>query len=193
METVLIDATADLLEREGPDALSIRRIAAEAKVAPMGVYNHFDSKNGIVDALFIRGFKRLGDAMESLNAIEDPMEALRQGGRDYRALALAHPKMYQVMFLKAVPCFEPSDAAVEIAGRAFGGLIAAVSRAMAAGALAEAPPTETAQMIWSSIHGWVSLEVLGLGFVEDTDAAFPELCATMLRGLAQRGPADPRQ
>jgi AcrR family transcriptional regulator len=189
----LVDAAAELLEREGPDALSIRRIAAEANVAPMGVYNHFDSKNGIVDALFIRGFEQLGDAMERLNAIEDPMEALRRGGQVYRALALAHPKMYQVMFLKAVPYFEPSDAAVEVSARAFGGLIAAVSRAMAAGALAEASPTLTAQMIWSSIHGWVSLEVLGLGFVEDTDTAFPQLCATLLRGLAPPGPLESPQ
>jgi AcrR family transcriptional regulator len=183
MESALLHAAADLLEREGPDALSVRRIAAEAKVAPMGVYNHFDSKNGIVEALFIMGFAQLSEAMKQLNDIEDPVEALRQGGRSYRALALAHPKMYQVMFLGAVPCFEPSESALEVAARAFGGLIAAVQRAMAAGALAEAPPTETAQMIWSSIHGWVSLEILGLGFIDDTDAVFGQLCATMLRGL----------
>jgi AcrR family transcriptional regulator len=183
MEVALLDAAADLLEREGPDALSIRRIAAEAKVAPMGVYNHFDSKNGIIEALFIRGFARLSEAMESLNAIEDPMDALRQGGRTYRALALANPAMYQLMFLKPVPCFEPSDEAVEVAAGAFGGLIAAVNRAMASGALAEAPATETAQIIWANIHGWVSLEVLGLGFVEDTDSAFNRVCATVLRGL----------
>ncbi len=183
MEVALIDAAADLLEREGPDALSIRRIAAEAKVAPMGVYNHFDSKNGIIEALYIRGFAQLGGALEGLDAIEDPIEALREGGRAYRALALANPTMYQLMFLRSVPCFEPSDAARDVAARAFGGLIAAVSRAMAAGSLAEGPPTETAQMIWASIHGWVSLEVLGLGFVENTATVFGQLCATLLRGL----------
>ena len=44
-------------------------------------------------------------------------------------------------------------------------------------------PTETAQLIWATIHGWVSLELLGIGFVEDQDAAYDRLCETLLRGL----------
>ena len=56
-----------------------------------------------------------------------------------------------------------------MAARAFDALVAAVQRAMAAGVIAEGPPTETAQLIWANIHGWVSLELLGMGFVEDQD------------------------
>ena len=61
MESALLDAASELLEQEGPDALSVRRIAAAAGVAPMGVYNHFASKFGIIDALFMDGFGRLSD------------------------------------------------------------------------------------------------------------------------------------
>ena len=86
MEAALLEAAADLLETEGPDALSVRRIAAAAGVAPMGVYNHFESKSGIVEALFIQGFERLGEAMVALAQIADPLEALLEGGRRYRAL-----------------------------------------------------------------------------------------------------------
>ena len=102
METAMVDAAFDLLEREGPDALSIRRIAAAAGVAPMGVYNHFDSKAGIIEALFVEGFERLREAMVTLSEIDDPAEALFEGGRRYRALALAHPMAYQLMFLRAI-------------------------------------------------------------------------------------------
>ena len=109
MEAALLASAADILETEGPDGLSVRRIAAAAHVAPMGVYNHFESKFGIVEALFVQGFERLGEAMATIADIEDPYEALREGGRRYRALALAHPMVYQVMFLRAVPGFEPSD------------------------------------------------------------------------------------
>ena len=41
MEAALLASAAELLEQEGPDGLSVRRIAAAAGVAPMGVYNHF--------------------------------------------------------------------------------------------------------------------------------------------------------
>ena len=183
MEAAILDAAVDLLENEGPDALSVRRIAAAAGVAPMGVYNHFDSKAGIVEALFIQGFERLAEALDTISEIQDPAEALREGGRRYRALALAHPMVYQVMFMMAVPGFEPSDHALEIAAAAFNALVAAVQRAMSAGVLAEASPTETAQLVWSSHHGWVSLELMDMGFVEDREAAFDRLCTAMLRGL----------
>jgi AcrR family transcriptional regulator len=188
MEAALLEAAADILETEGPDGLSVRRIAAAAGVAPMGVYNHFESKSGIVEALFIQGFERLSDALGAVADVQDPTEALREGGRRYRALALAHPMVYQLMFLKVIPGFEPSDHALEIAGGAFANLVAAVQRAIAAGVIAEGEPTETAHMIWSTIHGWVSLELMGIGFVEDQAAGFDVVCQTILAGLSPDTP-----
>ncbi len=183
MEAALLGSAAELLETEGPDGLSVRRIAAAANVAPMGVYNHFESKFGIVEALFIQGFERLGAEMAAMGQIDDPSEALREGARRYRALALAHPMTYQVMFLRAVPGFEPSDHAVGVCTGTFESLVTAVQRAMREGVIAEGSPTEAAQLIWATIHGWVSLELLGLGFVEDRDGAYDRLCEALLRGL----------
>jgi AcrR family transcriptional regulator len=183
MVEVLLASAVEILETEGPEALSVRRIAAAAGVAPMGVYNHFDSKNGIIEALFVQGFERLREALTTIADIADPYEALREAGRRYRALARAHPMVYQLMFLRTLPGYEPSEAALEVAGRAFDSLVAAVQRAMAADVIAEGPLTETAQLIWSSIHGWVSLELLGIGMVEDLDSGFDRVCSTMLRGL----------
>jgi len=183
MRAALLDAAADILDTEGPDGLSIRRIAAAAKVAPMGVYNHFESKNGIIEALFIQGFERLRDALAGIADIEDPFEALREAGRRYRALALARPRVYGLMFLQAIPGYEPSDQALETGASAFGALVAAVQRAMATGVLSEAPPTETAQMIWAGVHGWMSLELMGMGFVENQENCFDRLCTSQLEGL----------
>jgi hypothetical protein len=38
-------------------------------------------------------------------------------------------------------------------------------------------------MIWATIHGWVSLELLGLGFVDDHELWYDRLCEALLRGL----------
>ena len=184
MADVLLEAAAELLEQEGPDALSVRRIAAAAGVAPMGVYNHFASKSGIIEALFVQGFERLGDAMSTLRDIDDPREALHESCRRYRALALAHPRVYELMFLSPVPGFEPSEEAMAISLEAFEGLVSAVRRAMSAGALADGDPTTVAQMLWSAIHGWMALELAGMTFVDDQDAAADRLSSVMLRGLA---------
>ncbi|MFZ0248880.1 MAG: TetR/AcrR family transcriptional regulator [Acidimicrobiales bacterium] len=183
MEGALLASAEDILESEGPDGLSVRRIAAAAGVAPMGVYNHFESKFGIVEALYVQGFQRLADAMAAMTQIDDPAEALLEGARAYRALALAHPMAYQVMFLRAVPGFEPSDPALTSCTRGFDLLVATVQRAIRAGVIAPGSPTETAQMIWASIHGWVSLELLGFGFVDDHDLWYDRLSEALLRGL----------
>src|SRR5580698_11163567 len=110
MEAALLASASDILESEGPDGLSVRRIAAAAGVAPMGVYNHFDSKNGIIEALFVQGFERLREALTTIADIADPYEALREAGRRYRTLAQAHPMVYQLMFLRTLPGYEPSEA-----------------------------------------------------------------------------------
>lgn len=193
MRVALLEAATDILETEGPEALSVRRIAAAAGVAPMGVYNHFESKFGIIEALFIQGFERLAEALQGVADIEDPYEALREGGRRYRALALAHPMVYQLMFLRTVPGFEPSARAIEGAAAAFDKLVVAVQRAMAAGVIVEGPPFETARLIWASIHGWMALELMGLGDPTDQATGFDRVCSTILDGLSpeavQRGEA----
>jgi AcrR family transcriptional regulator len=183
MEGALLASASEILESEGPDGLSVRRIAAAAGVAPMGVYNHFESKFGIIEALYIQGFERLAAAMQDIAQIPDPSEALLEGARRYRALALAHPMAYQLMFLRAVPGFEASDFAIGECTGAYEHLVNAVERAMRAGVIAEGDPTETAQLIWAAIHGWVSLELVRLGFVEDRDAGYDRLCEALLRGL----------
>ena len=90
---------------------------------------------------------------------------------------------YQLMFLRAVPGFEPSAHAKEVAADAFDGLVATVARAMDAGVIAGESARVLAQIIWASIHGFVALELSGIGFIEDQDAGAQLLCATVLDGL----------
>ena len=54
---------------------------------------------------------------------------------------------------------------------------------MQAGVIDGADPAVNAQMIWAAIHGWVSLELSGISFVDDQAAGAHLLSATMLKGL----------
>ena len=60
VERELLAAAETVLVRDGPGGLTVRAVAAEAGIAPMGVYNKLGGKDGLVDALLIRGFDRLG-------------------------------------------------------------------------------------------------------------------------------------
>jgi len=59
---LLLTAADAVLRREGLAGVTVRGVAAEAGVAPGGVYSRFGGKDGLIDALLIRGFDDLGAA-----------------------------------------------------------------------------------------------------------------------------------
>src|SRR5256885_2201867 len=46
---LILDATLELVRREGMDAVSIRRIAEELRIGPATVYVHFASKDELME------------------------------------------------------------------------------------------------------------------------------------------------
>ena len=185
VEAAVVDAAERLLVAEGPSALTVRRIASEAGVAPMGVYNHFGGKDGVVDALFIRGFDGLRAPVRRVGS-DDPFEDLAEAGRRYRRLALEHPALYALMFERAVPDYEPSLRAMGHAATSFKQLVTLVHRAMAAGVIVDDDPAEVAQRLWNTCHGAVSLELRGIGFCDDPVANAEATGYCLLRGLQSK-------
>lgn len=183
VEGALLEGAERLLEREGVDGLTVRRMATEAGVAPMGVYSRFGGKRGVLDALLARGFDQLAAALDAVEDL-DPLGALAEAARRYRSFAKRHPALYGLMFDRAIPGWQPSPGALSHAAASFGQLARHVSTAMAAGALAEGDPAEVAQRLWSASHGVVSLELRGLGFVADIDTHHEWLIQSLLTGLA---------
>ena len=185
VERELLSAAEAVLVRDGPGGLTGRAVAAEAGIAPMGVYNRLGGKDGLVDALLIKGFDRLRAAIESPDD-PDMRTRLRDGGLRYREFALANPHFYAIMFEDAIPREHESAEVEEHARACFGALVRAVEMASAAGVIAAPNPLEAAQQIWSAVHGAVALELRGLVLTEDPAATYGAFLDTMIRGLAPR-------
>src|SRR5262245_37744492 len=183
VEQALLDAAARLLTEEGPEALSVRRVAAEAGVSAMGVYSRFGGKQGLVETLFLDGFAQLEQILSTVPITADPIEDLREGARRYRRFALDSPAAYAVMFTRAIPDFVPSPPCKLDAAGAFRVLVEAVRRGLDAGALRPGDPIDLAEGIWATLHGLVSLELAGLGFVPDRAAHYETTISALLRGL----------
>jgi AcrR family transcriptional regulator len=184
VERELVSAAEAVLARDGPGGLTVRAVAAQAGIAPMGVYNRLGGKDGLVDALFIRGFDRLRAAIAGGDE-PDLLERLRVCGLRYRSFALANRHFYAIMFEDAIPHLNISDEATGHAAAAFGELVRNVEMAAAAGAIIAPQPYEVAQQIWSTVHGAVALELNGLVLTPDPEATYRATLDTMLRGLAQ--------
>ena len=188
VERELLAAAEAVLVRDGPGGLTVRAVAAEAGIAPMGVYNKLGGKDGLIDALLIRGFDRLRTSLEA--ALADTAEPMRTRfvtcGLIYRQFALDNPHFYAIMFEGAILHEHDNPEVEEHAKAAFGALVRIVELSAAAGVIAALDPVEVGQQIWSTLHGAVALELRGLVLTPDPRYTYQSLLTTLIRGLAPR-------
>ncbi len=182
IERELIAAAEAVLIRDGPGAVTVRTVAAEAGIAPMGVYNRLGGKDGLVDALLIRGFDALRASIAGGDQ-PDPLDRLRACCLRYRTFALTNRHYYAIMFEGALPHDFDTPEVAEHAIAAFDALVRNVELAAAAGAIRAPDPREVAQQLWSAVHGAVTLELQGLVLTPDAEATYQATMETMLRGL----------
>src|ERR1039457_5603895 len=84
---VVLAAALEIIDRDGADALSMRRLARALDRDPMILYRHAPNKAALLDGVAETVLAQL--RVDS--ADPDWAGQLREAGRRYRALALAHP------------------------------------------------------------------------------------------------------
>jgi AcrR family transcriptional regulator len=88
-------AALALIEREGMQAFSTRKLAAELGCEAMSIYHHFKSKQHLLDALVDRV---IGEAIPAPSA-EAMRTRMRAAIKAFRATALRYPHFYQYLAL----------------------------------------------------------------------------------------------
>jgi AcrR family transcriptional regulator len=152
----LLDAALRLLEARGPGALRIRDLAAAAAQSTMGIYTHFGSKQGLLEQLYLHGFRRLEERLSSVPSDGHGRQELLAFAQAYRAFALDNEALYGLMFERATPDFVPSDAS-RLAGLATFELL--VTR-VADWRPDLTDPAADSHLIWATMHGLVTIELM---------------------------------
>ncbi|MDI3313061.1 MAG: TetR/AcrR family transcriptional regulator [Mycobacterium sp.] len=167
----LIEAGIRLLEREGPQALQARKVAAEIGASTMAVYTHFGGMTGLLDAIAGEAFARFAQALTEIPRTEDPVADFFAMGAAYRRFALAHPQRYQLIFgISSPETITRKRTDLTVTGSVTGGasraasfeaLLSVVRRMIAAGRIRDDGELAIAGRLWSLIHGAVMLEIAG--------------------------------
>lgn len=90
---VLLDAALGIVDSDGVEGLSMRRLAEAVKRDPMVIYRHVPNKAAVLDGVAEIVFAQLSvDASDS-----DWIAQLRTVARDFRGLALAHPRVVPLL------------------------------------------------------------------------------------------------
>jgi len=157
LRSALIDASLEVIGREGIDGLTIRRVSERVGVTPGAAYHHFQSKKHLMAAAAERGFAELlSEQTEADRAAgPHPLGRLEALGRVYIRYALGHPAHYRVMFGEHTRQLDMGDPAPS--GRQVWALLLEVSRACADAAEAQIDATDLARTAWATVSGVVSL------------------------------------
>ncbi len=105
LKKAILDATLRIVEKEGYQAVTIRRIAAAIDYSVPTIYEFFDSK----EALF-RELKKewLQNMLSALQKIQEeklkPLEALKKVAFAYTQYALENPSHYRAVMEAENPC-----------------------------------------------------------------------------------------
>ncbi|MET7903493.1 TetR/AcrR family transcriptional regulator C-terminal domain-containing protein [Streptomyces sp. NPDC005336] len=154
----IVAAALGLVDSEGLAALSTRRLAAELGVSGPSLYNHFTTKDEILDAVADTVIAQVDVSMFENG--EDWRTELLEWGRSYRAALAAHPHI--VPFLAQGPGRRP--AGLRMADAVFGGMVKA------------GWPPAHATRIGALMRYYVAGSALGSfarGFVDDPSAYDP--------------------
>jgi AcrR family transcriptional regulator len=144
----ILAVAEDLLEQEGPAALTMRRLASELGIKAPSLYKHVSSRDDIEAGLQARALVSMG---EELAASDTGLAGIAAA---YRAWALAHPRLYELSTRRPLRRDE---------------LPPGVEAAAAAPIVAAVDGDEhLARALWAMAHGLVDLE-LSHRFPPDAD------------------------
>ncbi len=190
LQEVIKETSWKLTAKFGAPALSLRAIARELKITAPAIYNYFRDRDALVTALIIDAYTTFGDAqIAARDAVPeaDLVERLRAIGMAYRQWAIEYPQRYQLVFGTPIPGYvSPVKEVLPSAARSLSALVSVIDGLRIANNLsAENFPAvhsgyeqqldvwqdfagdydifslSVAMIVWSRVHGLVSLEISG--------------------------------
>ena len=154
----VLDAAHALLA-SGLKALTVRALCDRLSTSRQLVYSRFGNKEGLLEALYVDGFRKLQERVETSELPRGSAERLIDHGVKYRAFALEHPHLFALMFFPTRG-FEPSAEALAAAARSFAAVTVSAAEFMGVDPT-DAAAGRMARDLWAATHGVVSLEGAG--------------------------------
>jgi len=106
LKQTILDAAKDIAMTDGWQNVTIRKICTSIGYTAPVVYQHFENKEAILQAIRKEGVLQMFETIRSIHDKEsNPQKQLVAFGLSYWKFAEKHPELYQVMFnLQGVVC-----------------------------------------------------------------------------------------
>ncbi len=188
----ILQAAWHLVNEEGWQNLSIRKIADAIEYSVPVVYDHFENKEAILSEFNRQGFKLLGDKLsEAKGSQTKPVLQLEAIAFAYWDFAFNNKEYYQLMYGLGMPTCESLTKVPEL--MAFIGVIhSTIEEIIKNGNNAGSDTWLKVHSFWSMIHGLVSINLmspevshLGMSQVDFNKAILKDFIKGFVKGLIE--------
>jgi len=109
-----------LASEQGIAGVSLHALARQLGMRQPSLYEYYDSKNALYDAMFADGNRRLIERLDAVRLPRDPRAALKRFLSAFAAFGLEDAARYELLFQRHVPGFTPSAASYALAQEVLG-------------------------------------------------------------------------
>ena len=93
-------AARRLLDEEGTEAVTLRRVAQGVGITPMAIYRHYRDRTALLNALADAGFADLAARLTGKRLTGEIETRLMKLGNIHLEHSLENPRLYELMFIK---------------------------------------------------------------------------------------------
>ncbi|PNE03328.1 TetR family transcriptional regulator [Alcanivorax sp. MD8A] len=183
-DTLLQEANA-LLNEQGVEGLSLRKLAERAGVSRTAPYHHFRDKNALLCALATQAFARLDSIIERQLESAGDHPDIQDFVIEYLEFATENPEQYELMFGRTIwKSGTPTEELKRVAYRSFRRYAEGLGALVQGRLPAATDPLRVAQASWATIHGLCRLVIDGV-YVdrEDMQAVSQQAVALIMAAL----------
>lgn len=154
----ILKAAYRLFDREGADAVTMRRVAEAVGITPMAIYRHFPSREALLKKISDDNFQTVARDMRACLAQPDITAQLMALTWPYFDYAFAHPHLFDYAFSvqrKGARRF-PDDFRAR-KSPSFNVIVDAVAEGMRQGVLKAGNPYDVCMTLTAHTHGLIAL------------------------------------
>ena len=178
----LVELATALVQEEGREAATLRRVAAEAGMSRSTPYTYFADKEALIDAVRAAALHALSDRCEAAVAEAcDLAGRVAALGQAYLDFAFAHGALYDLIF-------EAHEAGPEhqAAAARYRSLAAGPLREAEAAGLSTLPPDRLGDVLWAATHGLIALKRAGKVQGKGFETLLADTRAVLAQGFVPR-------
>ena len=163
LRRALVDAALDLVDRGGPEALTLRAAARHAGVTHAAPYRHFADKTALLAAVAEEGFRSMGSELGTAVAGAGSNARARLGAvaHAYARFAVTQPSRFRVMFGPEVADKSAHPGLRRAVQDTLSELVATVVAGQEAGFVRGGDPEDIGLAVLSLLHGLTSVVLDG--------------------------------